>query len=407
MTQPLNLFLPAWSQIDSLELVSLLKECIGGQGQSDIQTSEDKWYLPAARAACEIVLTFKGPVIEGIESGPAFDQNKWDQIVPKINELLLGAEKIGRNYSFSLYPVCGSWHGERSRVQILPAPAGAPRPDFEAAEHPFILEFGMSSTEALSIAQLRRVRFHQQLTLLLNVLLRGRINTQLPRTEYFWTDIARDITNPNYRYVYTAFWAPLGVAITEDFSAVVDEALEEIDAADYYDYDSPKFGIGSMLCVPNDLDDSIFKYRQLPRDRRAAFDRAAFWVDLSRRQWPYSISAAFASLVSAIEAVADEPYLTHSVWCGQCGFARDHDVPGAGGRFQTFLDKHAPGTGMKKRRNEMYRMRSEILHGDKLMQLDLSMSSAFQPPTWQEYDLHSDLSAVTRLALRNWLKGTS
>jgi hypothetical protein len=52
----------------------------------------------------------------------------------------------------------------------------------------------------------------------------------------------------------------------------------------------------------------------------------------------------------------------------------------------------------------MYALRSSILHGSDLMQIDQDLAFGLDAPDWNEYELHSELWSITRLALRNWLK---
>ncbi len=93
--------------------------------------------------------------------------------------------------------------------------------------------------------------------------------------------------------------------------------------------------------------------------------------------------------------------------CPECGKRTQHEVPGATRRFKDFFDAYAPGAALAKRRGEMYALRSGILHGSELMQLDQDLAFGWDPPWWNEYELHKDLWGLTRVALRNWLKEAS
>jgi hypothetical protein len=81
-----------------------------------------------------------------------------------------------------------------------------------------------------------------------------------------------------------------------------------------------------------------------------------------------------------------------------------HEVPGATRRFKDFFDIYAPGATLAKRRDNMYSLRSDILHGSDLMQLDQDLAFGWDPPWWNERELHEELWRLTRIALRNWLK---
>lgn len=99
-----------------------------------------------------------------VEPGPAFDAAQWSQVEAPIETLLHTAPaKIGRHIAFSGHRVAGSWRGERSQVQILPLPAGAPTIQVETGEHPFILEFPFHANEDVGVMKLRLFREHRRL----------------------------------------------------------------------------------------------------------------------------------------------------------------------------------------------------------------------------------------------------
>jgi hypothetical protein len=202
------------------------------------------------------------------------------------------------------------------------------------------------------------------------------------------------------RWLRQYFWAPLGEAVIDTLSSPAAERLAEVEPEAYYTtvgYD------GNPLRIPADLDESLCRYRELSDANRSKFDRAAFWLDVARRQWTMSVSASFASLVSAVEPLTDRG-TTHRVYCKQCQDYRPHEVPGAIERFRSFFETYAPGAAERKRRSQMYDLRSGILHGSNLMLLDQDLYFGWDPPGSNELDQNNELSSITRLALRNWLK---
>ncbi len=52
----------------------------------------------------------------------------------------------------------------------------------------------------------------------------------------------------------------------------------------------------------------------------------------------------------------------------------------------------------------MYSLRSGILHGSELMQLDQDRTFGLTPPWWNQYKLQNELWGLTWVALRNWLR---
>lgn len=397
-----NLLREIWGNLDSHELRLLLDQRIGGPGQYDGRShNSNRLYLPLAGSSCRLVLTFQGNKIVTIEPGPSFDAAEWEQVSEEVEKsILAGPLMLGREYSFSSFRVLGWWRGTHSQVQILPPPDNAPRAHVEMAEHPFILEFPIKASDLWPVTNHRRMREHRKLTLLLNVLLTGRTSLQSRRSEHFWASVPHEDGSSESKWVQRFFFAKLGKVVINELSPRAGEPLEEVKSEEYY----AKVGHdGRGLCVPTDLDQSICLYLQLSPTNRAKFDRATFWIDVASRQWNTSVSASFAALISAIEALTERGDI-HEFQCPICGKPTQHEVPGATRRFKDFFDTYAPGAALAKRRDGMYSLRSGILHGSKLIQLDQDLALGWDPPWWNEYELHGELWGLTRIALRNWLK---
>ena len=308
---------------------------------------------------------------------------------------------MGRKYSFSSFRVPGSWRGERSGVQILPAPDDAPRADVEMADHPFILEFPIQASDFWRVTNHRRIRSHRNLTLLLNVLLAGRTSVIPPRSGHFWAWLPPDHDGRgDFRWAQHFYFAKLGKVVIGQLSSPNAELLAEVESEEYYGTVGHD---GRGLRVPTDLDDSICSYAALSPRNRAKFDRAAFWIDIASRQWRFSVSASFAALVAAIESLTERGKI-HQFECPTCGKPTQHEVPGATRQFEDFLGTYAPGTALARQRDDMYSLRSGILHGRELMQLDQALNFGWDPPWWNERELNDELWGVVRVALRSWLK---
>jgi hypothetical protein len=417
-----NLLRETWANLDSQELRLLLnKRIVGGSGQFDgREANPNKFYLPLARESCRLALTLKDKRIIAVEPGPAFDKAEWQRIAEEIeNAVLVGSPKVGREYSFSSFRVTGSWRGSRSGVQILPPPPEAPQASGWSAENPFILEFPIvgAPDDLWLITNHRRIREHRRLTLLLNVLLTARVSFGPRQHESFWAEIPpatprwwdryrprwlqrAAVAIPKNQWLRQHFWAPLDAIVTDSLSPPAAKRLEEVESEAYY---TNVGNDGNPLRIPADLDESLCGYRELSEASRSKFDRAAFWMDVASRQWTISVSSSFAALVSAIESLTDRG-TAHRVFCEQCKADRTHEVPGATESFRSFFETYAPGAAERKRRSQMYDLRSDILHGTGLMQLDQDLAFGFDPWDFNESDLHRELWSITRLAVRNWLK---
>jgi hypothetical protein len=375
----LNLLTGIGADIDPRELRELLLTHFG-RGQVD-GCLKNKLYLPLGRSECRIELTFdgKGKKIIAIRRGPAFDKAEWRQVKQFLIE---GEIKVGRDYSFSKHRVSGSWRGGRSGVQILPPPDNAPSDP--GAENPFILEFLVKSSEFWQLTNYRRRREHRELTCLLNILLAGHTSFQSERAQHFWGVIyPTDGSKPEIRWVQQYYFAPLEEIIMDELSPTSSKHIEEIEPDQYYG----KIGLDDKgLRVPTDLDDLICRYQRLPEVNRSKFNRAAFWMYQSIRVWTISASSSFAAVVSAVEALTDRKA-----------------IPSATRRFHHFFETYAAGASLKKRREKMYDLRSDILHGSGLMELDQGGYPGWDPPGWDESELNEELRSLARLAIRKWL----
>jgi hypothetical protein len=397
-----NLLSESWTDLDSDELRLLLRERFGGSlGQYD--GDDEKLYLPLARGKSRLVLTFADNKISAVEPGEAFDPAEWAGISQEIEgAILAGPPKTGRELSFSTFPVLCSWRGHRSGLQILPASDNAPRAP--GATNPFVLEFPIKGSDLWFITNHRRIREHRRLTLLLNLLLAGRTSSLLPRQGNFWAHILRDdgtmADPPDIRWVSEWYCAPLGQPVLDEPSPPAAEMLEEVEPEEYY---ATVRNDGRVLRVPADLDESICRYLNLSAGDRAKFERATFWLDMTSRQWNSSVSATFAAFVSAIEALTERG-VAHQFKCPVCGERTQHEVPGATRRFKDFLETYAPGAALAARRDKMYALRSGILHGSKLIEIDYALAFGWDPPWWNQRELLWDLASLTRIALRKWLK---
>jgi hypothetical protein len=191
--------------------------------------------------------------------------------------------------------------------------------------------------------------------------------------------------------------------VADGLSPTADELLGKIEPEEYY----AQIGHdGKGLRIPADLDQSICRYMTLSAETCAKFDRATFWLDMASRQWSMSVSASFAALVSAIESLTGCGE-SHNFCCPKCGKDTQHEDPGATRRFKDFLDGHASEASLATRRDKMYSLRSGILHGGELMQLDEDRAFVWDPPWWNDRELHSELWSLTRIVLRNWLTSAS
>jgi hypothetical protein len=79
-------------------------------------------------------------------------------------------------------------------------------------------------------------------------------------------------------------------------------------------------------------------------------------------------------------------------------------VPGTAEKLRSFFEKYTPDPVLRERRSKMYGLRSKILHGSDLMQLDQGRAFGWDPPWLNEQKLNTELWGLLRTAARNWLE---
>ncbi len=383
-----NLYRPEWADLDQGELRLILLSRIGPPGQYDGPAVDPvPFYLPLAREKCQVKLLFAGGKrLVAIEPGPAFDPARWKQVENDVARS--GTPMFGRDVSFSSFRVVGSWSGKRSGLQILPAPATAPVAPVEMAEHAFILEFPMVASDDFQITNYRRRQTHRELTLLLNVLLAGRTNSHVGMAKHLWAIAPGEGPGADrVKWVQEFYFADIGEIWLQEPSAPSEVAIAEVEPGAYYG----KVGHdGLPLRVPSDLDDSICTYLELRKNEalRKKFAIAAFWMDMASSQWTLSFSASFASLAIACEALGERNLRPTA-------------------RFKKFIERYAPGASLAEPRTAMYGLRSEIMHGSGLIEMDRGTDFGWAPPEQEQKDLLAQLWGLARIAMRNWIKDPS
>src|SRR5437667_7422507 len=72
---------------------------------------------------------------------------------------------------------------------------------------------------------------------------------------------------------------------------------------------------------------------------------------------------------------------------------------------QELLSYVCPDASLAKDRDRMYKLRSDILHGSDVLEIDQIVPiQGWTPTGFKEDELYNGMWRVTRTALRNWLK---
>jgi len=316
-----------------------------------------------------------------------------DQIV---SELLTSAgPRIASVILFSDLPVDGYYkHG--TVLQIVPAPREAPRPKFLLGEHPFLLQFSFPSSTNWAVRKIRKETRGREIAFVLAGLLAGSVHS-LSGGEHHWILHLGKPEGVTSEYLQAGYVCPGLVDESDAFSPIQNlAALPQLEPRVYYF----RWGLSgeSKFEVPTNLSELLDGFFKLPSMRRNQFVRACYWFSLAGQFYVCSRSAAFAALVSSLEALMEPE--RNGPACESCGKPAGKSVSQ---RFMALLDEMAPwGPQVAAARKKLYSVRSALLHGARLLPSDyLGLSPG--PRLGEEFEDMHHAQCLVRLVLANWL----
>jgi hypothetical protein len=356
-----------------------------------------------ATADYKIKLRISHGQVERVFAGKALTDAELCELLVQVEADLKDDQiaEYGVDILFAHHPVIGGFRFGALPMQILPAPAEAPRPPQTYAHHPFLLEYPMRAYRTPGLRMRRRQKNAIEWAWVLNALLQGSITTYSgPRAPQMWANRHDD---------FTPFWATRAYGFPEMLAFVSalseeGERLPVVPAAAYYsDTLSPARADIPLntFCLPDNLDRLVLAFVNLDGVRRRRFLRSAAAIYTARELWDVSISSYFLMCVQAIETMVDRP---SPVPCPACN--RDMG-PGPTRLFREFVERYCPKSGVdEKVVNELYRVRSALAHGHYLFQLDeapWSFNMGAMVARLSEDEIYRSAIAVAKTGVRNWL----
>jgi hypothetical protein len=341
--------------------------------------------------------------VERVFAGKALTDAELSELLTQV-EADLKDDRIaeyGVEILFAHHPVKGGFRFGAVPMQILPAPAEAPRPPQLVAHHPFLLEYPMRAFQTPELRMRRRHKNAIEWAWVLNALLQGSITTYSgPRAPQMWANRQGD---------FTPFWSSRSYTIPglQIFTSALSEQGERllvVPAETFFsDRANPAWADIPLdtFCLPDNLDRLVSAFASLDGVRRRRFLRSAAAIYTARELWDLSISSYFLMCVQAIETMVDRPSPTP---CPTC--KRDMG-PGPTRLFREFVERYCSDSGVEEKVvAELYRVRSAIAHGHYLFQLDeapWSFNMGAAVARHSEYEIYASAITVAKTGLRNWL----
>jgi Apea-like HEPN len=337
----------------------------------------------------------------GIEPGDAFDPSVFDATARRVESDILGdhGTAICRQIVLTRRPVTGAWR-HNDDLQLFPVPTDAVRPEWQeySTGQPALVEVRIRNSPEGKVLWARQEQRHTQVRLLLQLFIDDGL---IPYREgrLLWTTRGFADDQPESRMERYSF----GGLRPGYFGAFTDLApFEEIVRVPHHEYFAHHRVVGPLrpFDLPDTLDDLFDRVEALEPGRRTSFLEACHWYEHAMTVLQESLSAHFVALITAIEALLPNE---SGRPCPEC---KKPTGPGPTAQFRDFVEEHLPGEYSKTQRQELYALRSRLVHGRVLHAEFLGgWPLALHPATGQEYGLAFPAASATRRALLHWLTG--
>lgn len=358
--------------------------------------------LPASEQFA-LRLQFRRGRISKLYRGPLLSkQRDLDALLEaiRVNCLDTATKAYGRGLLMVSRPVRGSYCSPSARVQMLPPTDDLPRPGALHGQHPLLLEFPIRSWQRDGMQLWRRSKSLTEWGWALNALLNDTVHVESHRHRQSWVF---NLADRSYAYAQSIFPPVSGAVIITSLSAC-GMALPVVSAAIYYaDWGTRARANLPLdeLILPDDLDRSLGKFDVLQGIERHRFLSSAGMVSIASESWNTTISTSFIATVQAIECVAQglqKSIRRWLVWSQAVGPVR---------RFRQICEGHGTAAGVDdKTLQQLYAIRSGMVHGESLFDVDRHPWGAGVAGTVLGLDDTDAAAAATRLAksvLRDWL----
>ena len=330
------------------------------------------------------------------------------QLVDRASEALFQSSVVvARRYLHAWMPVEG-FYRYQSELQVLPAPADAPRPEWSYAQHPFLVEFSHATSPNEHVDQHRQHRRFAEVSLTLNALLKAIV---LPHasTSHEWTVTGPPRWSSEYRQLGYVGGLQPPATTSDGFSDVDDLApIESVPDTEYYG----EIGVSDRpVAVPEGLGELIQTITQLDDKHLSKLRRSSHWKHVADRVFTFSASASYAATAAAVEALMPSParcdacnlVLAAQEPCPECG----QSSSGVTEQFRRFVDCYAPGID-KSERAALYHLRSSITHGDRLLAREGEpYGFRHNPAERRERARQMAFAHILQVIIVNWLHGQS
>lgn len=346
-----------------------------------------------------IVKTTKDGKIETVTASDDLGRQRIEGLKADIDSTLLEGQTLTAGYGvlFSANRPVEGVYRYREMFVLGPVPVDAPRLQYQAGDHPFIISFSYLNSTAFMIAQMRRQERVTTLGRYLGFLLNGSVRPPARFTPREWI-LEGEPPTLTSRFAQGGYTMPTEPVVSLPLRPPAGvPPMVELSHEQYYEEELA--GPGDQLAVPDNLTNTLDLIFGLPSGLRDRFDLAVAWFAQSGGVREESWSTSYAALVIALETLLETGPRVTCELCGQDKYASTR-------RFREFLRRYLPGIDAHpKVRDRLYKVRSELVHGGRMFEQDLRpWRGGISPVGDSEMLLLGMARRLVRLAMYNWLR---
>jgi hypothetical protein len=334
-----------------------------------------------------VTLTYEEGRLLDVEAGPGLSYETRKRLRDDAAALALPHETVvWRDVFFSILPVDGYWR-YREDWQIVPIPPQAPRANGVMLDNPLIVELRVPSYPGQGMLNaVIHGRRAWELQLMLNLVLHGPVKWFGRRAfGKTWAHVQQGDGGHMAELVQPGYSIPDWINQSSRFTPV-DGLLPLPKVSDSAYFSRRGIDSDDVFEIPEVLDSLLDASGMISVETRDRFLRACYWYDRSGAAWKMSVSLGHIAAVNAIETIM------------QSGRA-----PGVTRRFHDFVERYAPRVP-KENREQIYDLRSRLVHGDQLFDIDRPWPAFIPTPrNLQQQDMYQAAQMVARAVIINWL----
>lgn len=297
----------------------------------------------------------------------------------------------------------------RDKFQLIEVPTEVTSCPYTEGHHPVLLQYSFDYQEDFTPSSDLPPHVHQdkfgddverELVIIIQLLLSGQIVNYDRKQQWF-------ISHNDYKchWGHSEYNAEVEPAIKKDigkfWSAENYAHLKRTNTSEFYNR-KLRIMTDSLLDAPEDIEELLDDYFSLTRADQETLITSSYLLQKCLDTLHSSPSLATVALVNCVENILSyeaKEAANETSKCPTCNKTQDSITK----RFKQFIREYGAGTkNLQEFAYDLYRLRSNIVHGGQLFRDEL-FGHKMGAPIDREFDRIKASSRIVRICLLNWM----